>query len=92
MKIEKSTRKNKRLVAIFDNGKKVHFGLKGGSTYIDHKDKDKRKNYIARHEVNEKQFYNSPYHASTLSRFILWGDATNLNQAITDFKKKFDLK
>jgi len=91
MNIEKSTRKNKRLVAIFDNGKKIHFGLKGGQTYLDHKDKVKRKNYIARHEVNEKKFYNSPYHASTLSRFLLWGDATNLNQAITDFKKKFNL-
>tara|TARA_R110000744_G_scaffold289315_1_gene400209 strand:- start:132 stop:407 length:276 start_codon:yes stop_codon:yes gene_type:complete len=91
MKIEKSDRKEKRFVAIFDNGKKIHFGFKGGSTYIDHKDKVKRKNYIARHEVNEKQFYKDPYRPATLSRFILWGDATNLNQAIKDYKKKFNL-
>ena len=91
MKIEKSDRKEKRFIAIFDNGKKIHFGFKGGSTYIDHKDKVKRKNYIARHEVNEKQFYKDPYRPATLSRFILWGDATNLNQAIKDYKKKFNL-
>ena len=91
MKIEKSDRKEKRFVAIFDNGKKIHFGFKGGSTYIDHKDKVKRKNYIARHEVNEKQFYKDPYRPATLSRFLLWGDATNLNQAIKDYKKKFNL-
>ena len=91
MKVEKSTRKEKRFVATFDNGKKIHFGFKGGSTYIDHNDKTKRKNYIARHEVNEKKFYKDPYRPATLSRFILWGDATNLNQAIKDFEKKFNV-
>ena len=75
MKVEKSNRKNKRFVAIFNDGDKIHFGFKGGSTYIDHKDKEKRKNYIARHEVNEKQFYNDPKRPATLSRFILWGNA-----------------
>ncbi len=91
MKVEKSNRKNKRFVAIFDNGKKIHFGFEGGSTYIDHKDKEKRKNYRARHEVNEKQFYKDPYRPATLSRFILWGEATNLNQAIKDYESKFNV-
>lgn len=91
MEIKNSTRKNKRFVAIFDNGKKVHFGFKGGSTYIDHKDKEKRKNYRARHDVNEKKFYSDPYRPATLSRFVLWGEATNLNQAIKDYEKKFNV-
>tara|TARA_R100000773_G_C4212956_1_gene112058 strand:- start:740 stop:1015 length:276 start_codon:yes stop_codon:yes gene_type:complete len=91
MKVEKSDRKNKRFVAIFNNGKRIHFGFKGGSTYIDHKDKEKRKNYRARHEVNEKKFYSDPYRPATLSRFILWGEATNLNQAIKDYEKKFNV-
>jgi len=91
MKVEKSNRKNKRFVAIFNNGERIHFGFKGGSTYLDHKDKTKRKNYIARHEVLEKKFYNDPKRPATLSRFILWGDATNLNQAIKDYEKKFNV-
>ena len=91
MKVEKSNRKNKRFVAIFNNGERIHFGFKGGSTYIDHKDKEKRKNYIARHEVLEKKFYNDPRRPATLSRFILWGDATNLNQSIKDYEKKFNV-
>ena len=91
MKIENSTRKNKRYVAIFNNGKKVHFGFKGGSTYIDHKDKEKRKNYRARHDVNESKFYKDPYRPATLSRFILWGEATNLRDAIKDYEKKFNV-
>lgn len=89
MKVEISKRKNKRYVAIFDNGKKVHFGFKGGSTYIDHKDKVKRKNYRARHDVNEKKFYGNPYRPATLSRYILWGEATNLKDAIKDYEGKF---
>tara|TARA_R110002096_G_scaffold434487_1_gene656192 strand:- start:121 stop:396 length:276 start_codon:yes stop_codon:yes gene_type:complete len=91
MKVEKSNRKNKRYVALFNDGERIHFGFKGGSTYLDHKDKTKRKNYIARHEVLEKKFYNDPRRPATLSRFILWGDATNLNQAIKDYEKKFNV-
>jgi hypothetical protein len=91
MKVEKSNRKNKRYVAIFNDGERIHFGFKGGSTYLDHKDKTKRKNYIARHEVLEKKFYNDPKRPATLSRFILWGDATNLNHAIKDYENKFNV-
>jgi len=69
----------------------VDFCLKGGSTYLDHKDKTKRKNYIARHSVNEKQFYKDPMRAATLSRFILWGEKTKLEDSIKDYKKKFNL-
>ena len=92
--ITKSDAKNKRLKAIFTDKnfkKTINFGFKGGSTYIDHSDKIKRKNYIARHQVREKKFYNSPLHASTLSRFILWGESDNLKESIKLFKKKFNL-
>jgi len=89
MKVEPSTRKNKKYVAIFDNGEKVHFGFKGSSTYLDHKDKTIRKNYRARHDVNEKKFYDNPMKPATLSRFILWGEATNLRDAIKDYERKF---
>ena len=89
MLVKPSTRKNKKLLAIFDNGKKVHFGFKGSSTYLDHKDKTKRKNYRARHDVNESKFYGNPYRPATLSRFILWGEATNLRDAIKDYERKF---
>lgn len=93
MKVETSKAKGKRFVAIFDNGKRVNFGQKNPKigTYIDHKDKNIRKNYRARHDVNEKKFYNNPYKPATLSRFILWGEATNLRDAIKDYEKKFNV-
>ena len=93
MKVETSKAKGKRFVAIFDNGKRVNFGQKNPKigTYIDHKDKNIRKNYRARHDVNEQKFYNNPYKPATLSRFILWGEATNLRDAIKDYEKKFNV-
>ena len=43
-----SHRKGKRFYVIYNN-KKIHFGLKGGSTFVDHHDKDKKKAWRARH-------------------------------------------
>tara|TARA_R110000824_G_scaffold18039_5_gene72252 strand:- start:371 stop:673 length:303 start_codon:yes stop_codon:yes gene_type:complete len=97
LEVKNSQAKNKRLVAVFtdDKGKtkKVNFGLKNPKigTYIDHGDKVMRKNYIARHEVNEKKFYNDPKRPATLSRFILWGDSPSLKQNINNYKKKYNL-
>ena len=92
IKVEASDAKNKRLVAIFSNGKKekkVNFGLKGGSTYLDHKDKKKRSAYRARHKVDLNT--KDPMRAGYLSYYLLWGDSTSLAVNIKDYKKKFNL-
>tara|TARA_R110001592_G_scaffold41996_2_gene136645 strand:+ start:2169 stop:2459 length:291 start_codon:yes stop_codon:yes gene_type:complete len=93
VKIIDSTAKNKRLTAIFtdDKGKKVkttNFGFKGGSTFIDHKDETKKKNYLARHKVREN--WNDYMSAGSLARFILWNKPT-LTESIKDYKKRFNL-
>ena len=88
MELYESNRKNKRFMAII-KGKKYHFGLKNGSTYIDHKDKKKRENYIKRHEVNEDW---SKVNSGSLSRYLLWGNSTSLETNIRDFIKRFNLK
>lgn len=92
IRVEPSSAKNKRFTAIFSNGKKekkVNFGLRGGSTYIDHKDKKKRSAYRARHKVDLKT--NDPMRAGYLSMFLLWGDSTSLQVNIKDYKKRFNL-
>lgn len=87
--ITKSDRPEKRLKAVFKDPKKTtHFGLKGGSTFIDHKDNDKRKAYIARHKVRED--WSEPTSAGALSKFLLWSEPT-LAGAIKKFKKRFNL-
>ena len=72
MDVYNSDKKNKRFVAIFSDGTETDFGLKNGSTYIDHGDKKKRTNYISRHKPNEN--WDDYTSAGSLSRFICWGD------------------
>jgi len=87
MLIKPSTRKGKRFMAIFKNGTITHFGS-SGSSFIDHGDEVKRKNYIARHKVNED--FENPYSAGSLSRYLLWGDSKNLDVNHQTYMKKFD--
>ena len=90
MEIYDSDKRGKRLVALFEDGDYTYFGLDTGITYIDHGDKTMRKNYLARHKVNED--WNDPKKASTLSRWILWGASTDIHKNIASYKKRFNLK
>lgn len=90
MEITDSTRKGKRFVAVFKNGVKIHFGQQGGNTYIDHGDIKKRDAYLARHGAGREN-WNTPYSASSLSRWINWGHFTDINKNIAFFKKKFNV-
>ena len=91
MLIEPSTRKGKRFMATYANGKVVHFGLSGGQTYIDHGDKVKRENYLARHGANKRERWDDPFSPASLSRYLLWGDSTNMETNHQAFMKKFPI-
>lgn len=99
LSVKPSDRANKKYTATFcmcqgptaccdKERKKVHFGQKESSTYIDHRDEKKKDAYIARHKVNEN--FNNPTTPGSLSRFILW-NKTTLSASIADFKKRFNL-
>jgi hypothetical protein len=90
MLIQPSTRKGKRFMATYANGKIVHFGQLGGSTYIDHGDKAKRLAYLARHGGG-KENWNDPYSAGSLSRYLLWGDSTDLETNHQAFMRRFPI-
>lgn len=81
-----SNRKNKRFVAFFSDGRRIHFGFKGGQTYIDHGDKIKRENYIKRHQKNEDW---TKVNAGSLSRFLLWGNTTDLKKNHQEYMNIF---
>ena len=49
--------KTKKYRAIMSDGSKIDFGLKGSSTYLDHKDETKRNNYRVRHLANDREHY-----------------------------------
>ncbi len=93
VKIIKSTRKDKKLMAVFtdyETGKTkiVHFGAAGYEDYTTHKDDARKKRYIDRHRSNED--WNKYMTAGSLSRWILW-NKTSLRASIQDYKKRFRL-
>jgi hypothetical protein len=90
MKIENSKRKDKRFLATFADGTKVHFGAKDASTFIDGKRSEKeRQNYLKRHDVRED--FNNPKSAGSISANLLWGKSKSLEKNHQDFMKKFKI-
>ena len=99
VKIKKSNLENKKMVAEFyeifkvpgkmaiEKVKTTHFGQAGARDYTMHKDPERKKRYIERHEKNEN--WNDPTSAGALSRWILWNKPTK-TESIKDYKKKFD--
>lgn len=96
MFLDDSKRKDKRFYVQFEIAPKktvnVHFGSAAPSeAYIDHHDKAKRKNYIKRHGAIRNQDWTDPLKAGTLSRYILWGEHTDIDEAIDAYIDKFNL-
>ena len=82
--ITKSAKYDKRLKADFGN-KTVHFGAKGGSTFVDHKDPKTKANWEARHRVRENwKDYDS---AGALSKHVLW-NKPSLTASIRDLNAR----
>ena len=76
--VKESNREGKRFVAIMGDGKKIHFGLRGGRNYLDHSDIKLRDAYIARHygSAAEKPLIDSLTPSPALfSVYLLWSFA-----------------
>ena len=89
IKIVKSTKHDKKLMAVFEkNGreKTVHFGAKNYSDYTHHHDEARKKRYLDRHRKNEN--WNDPTSAGSLSKNLLW-NKTSLRASIADYKRRF---
>ena len=92
--IGKSTRANKKMMAIFyDEAKKkiktTHFGQATASDYTLHNDLSRKMNYISRHK--EREDWNDYMSSGSLARFILW-NKPSLTESIKDYMRRFDLK
>lgn len=90
--LDKSPRHLKKYVFTYkeSNGKikKIHFGSKSSSTYLDHHDKIKRDNYLNRHRVNEDW---SEINAGSLSALILWGPSISLYENLINYLNRFSI-
>lgn len=74
-----------------DNGriKTTHFGAKGMDDYTITGDRDRRMLYLMRHR--ERENWDDPTSAGSLSRYLLWGDSTSFSENLAAFKRRFNL-
>jgi hypothetical protein len=89
LKISKSTRKDKKMMAVFiKEGKRktVHFGASGYSDFTLNKDERRKKNYLSRHKPREN--WRVPDTPGSLSRWILW-NKKSLSESIQAYKIRF---
>ena len=92
--IKKSTKPEKKLMAVFDNKKTIYFGQSGFSDFTKNdrppNEKNKQKeNYIKRHSKRENHKVCDT--AGSLSRWVLWNKKT-IESSIKDYKSRFNLK
>jgi hypothetical protein len=90
--VEKSHRKNKKFVAIFDKTRRVHFGARGYGDYTTYYKKcgrecaeRKRKAYISRHAKTEN--WSDLRSAGALARYILW-EYPSVPQAVEMYRHR----
>lgn len=88
LKIEKANYPHK-FVAIFSNGKRTAFGYSPMKDYTQHHDEERRRLYRLRHKRDLET--HDPTKAGFLSYYILWGDSTDMNKNIVDYKHRFNL-
>lgn len=91
-KSENDKKKYKAIIYVVDGKKKkirtFHFGAAGYQDFTQHKDENRRKNYIRRHSKRESWGEINP---GSLSRYLLWNKPT-LSSSIKDFEKRFNIK
>ena len=95
VEFKKSPWKNKKLVATFYNKenvktKSIHFGDSRYSDFTTTGDLDQRKRYLLR--SRNPTLWKSPYNASSLARYILWGPSRSKKENMELFSKRFKLK
>ena len=84
--ISKSNRKDKKLKAVIDNKKTVHFGSTGYEDFTTHKDEKRKQNYMTRHKKNED--WTNPITSGFYAKNILWNKST-IQASINDTNTKF---
>ena len=85
--ISKSDNKKKKMKAVINNKKTIHFGAKGYEDFTTHKDKDRKQRYIDRHKKREDWGASGVDTAGFYSRWVTWNKDT-LTKSVDDLNKK----
>jgi hypothetical protein len=86
--ISKSDNKNKKMKAVINGKKTVHFGASGYEDFTTHNDPKRRDNYIARHKKNENFGISGIDTAGFWAKNILWNKET-LTKSVNDLNNRF---
>ena len=88
IEISKSNRDDKKLKAVIDGKKTIHFGAKGYEDMTTHKDEARKERYIDRHKKNENWGKTGVDTAGFMSKNLLWNKPT-LQASVKDLNKRF---
>lgn len=88
IEISKSNKKDKKLMAVIDGTKTIHFGSSAHSDYTKHKDPDRKERYVDRHKKNENWGKTGVDTAGFYSKHVLWNKPT-LEASVNDLNKRF---
>ena len=88
IEISKSNKKDKKLMAVIDGNKTIHFGDSSYSDYTKHKDPERKENYISRKKTNENWGKTGVDTAGFYSKNVLWNKPT-LEASVNDLNKKY---
>ena len=88
IKMSRSDKPGKKYYALFkrkdnDREKRVYFGSAGMSDFTKHKDPERKKRYITRHQKREN--WNDPLTAGYWARWVLWNKPT-ISASLADTK------
>lgn len=92
IKVSKSDKPKKKYYALFRDKdtkreKRVYFGSAGMSDYTLHKDNDRKKRYINRHQKRENWTNTGILTPGWWSRWLLW-NKPSYNESLKDVKNK----
>ena len=88
IEISKSNKKDKKLMAVIDGKKTIHFGQAGASDFTKHKDEDRKARYFVRHQKREDWGKTGVDTAGFYSKHVLWNKPT-LEASVNDLNKRF---
>jgi len=89
--LDVSTKKNKKFMVTFEDGKVIHFGQKGYSDFTQHHDEERKKRYLTRHKKHEDWNASGIQTAGWWAFHLLW-EYPSIDDAIYNIEDKFGLE
>ena len=88
VEISKSNKSDKKLKAVINDNKTIHFGSSSHSDFTKHNDNQRKERYINRHKERENWTKSGVNTAGFYAKHILWGEKT-IEKSIDKLNNKY---